>query len=324
LRAFQVAPGVFAVYLDLLYSRDVALPNLDPANDLGFEITFSFFDPLDPAQGGYFNGQSGDADLPALIDEVGAFWAGIPDQPDRPLEVFRIAFTATGIGTATFQGNPADDLPGNDVLLFNPPVAVPANEVLYGFAAVDILLDGSNGGGGEGEAMDVNRDGFISAIDALLVINNLNLHGSRPTGEGEAGGDIPVQRLDVNRDSYISAIDALLVINHLNGDAGLGEGEGEGESGAVREARPELDGSSGEILLTNQDSESILEEEQLFNSAARSQSNAAVDWRLNIGEESQADLSAVDADEISEEAWEALLEDLAEDALDALLDPEDR
>ena len=62
--------------------------------------------------------------MPAIIDEVGAFWEEIPDRPDLPLEVFRVTFTATGIGTATFDGNPADDLPGQDVLLFEPPMAV--------------------------------------------------------------------------------------------------------------------------------------------------------------------------------------------------------
>jgi hypothetical protein len=199
-------------------------------------------------------------------------------------------------------------------------MAVPASEILYGFAAVDIQ-GGLNGGGGEGEAMDVNLDGYISAIDALLVINNLNLHGSRALGEGESGGDIPLHRLDVNRDSVISAIDALLVINHLNGAAGLGEGEG--ESGLVTEIRPNLD-RDADILLTNQESESILEEEQLLNPATRSPSDATTDWRLIIGEESRPESSAIDAGEVNDEAWEALLRDLAEDALDALLDPEDR
>jgi hypothetical protein len=318
LRPFQIAPGAFAVYLDILYDRGLALPNLDPNNDLGFEIEFAPFDPLDLPQGGYFNGTSGEITVPSLVDEVGAFWAGIPDNPDRPLEVFRITFTATGAGTATFEGNPADDLPGNEVLLFEPPEAVPASQVIYGFDSVEIQEDGLGGGGGEGEPLDVNDDGHISAIDALLVINNLNVFGSRPLGEGEAGGDFPTHRLDVNRDSVISAIDALLVINHLNADLGLGEGEG--EAGALREARPDF-AVNADRVLTDQNSESILEEGRLSSGA--SPSDAATDWRLNVGEEGQTD-SALVVDEVDDDRWEALLENLAEDALDALLDPEDR
>ncbi len=319
LRPFQVAPGAFAVYLDILYDRGLALPNLDPDNEQGFDIEFSPFDPLDLPQGGYFNGRSGDAALPALVDEVGAFWAGIPDNPDRPLEVFRITFTATGVGTATFEGNPADDLPGNEVLLFEPPAVVPASQIIYGFDSVQIQQDGPSGG--EGEPLDVNDDGHISAIDALLIINNLNLHGSRPLGEGESGGDIPTHRMDVNRDSVISAIDALLVINHLNAD--LGSGEGEGGAADVREARPDLVLST-DLVLTDQVSESILEDGQDSSGVISSPSDSATDWRLNVGRASRPDSSAFDADEIDDERWEALLEDLAEDALDALFDPEDR
>lgn len=59
-------------------------------------------------------------------------------------------------------------------------------------------------------ALDVNADGHISAIDALLVINWLN---------ASALGDWPSVAspfLDVNGDLWISPLDALLVINRLN------------------------------------------------------------------------------------------------------------
>jgi Bacterial Ig domain/Bacterial pre-peptidase C-terminal domain/Dockerin type I domain/GEVED domain len=80
---------------------------------------------------------------------------------------------------------------------------------------------------------DVNADGFISPIDALLVISFLNTNGPRPV----AGLPAPPPYRDVNGDNNITAIDALLIIDHLNrrgrtSGAG-GEGEGltaEGES----------------------------------------------------------------------------------------------
>jgi hypothetical protein len=82
--------------------------------------------------------------------------------------------------------------------------------------------------------LDVNADGRVSAIDALLVINLLN----------EREGSINVNTLpppppyvDVNGDYRVSAFDALLIINELNlrssgGGANGGEGEGEPSSNA--------------------------------------------------------------------------------------------
>jgi hypothetical protein len=72
---------------------------------------------------------------------------------------------------------------------------------------------------------DVNGDGVVSPIDALLVINYLNRDGSGPVPEitGDQG---PPPYLDVNGDGFITPIDALLVINLLNrASASAGEGE---------------------------------------------------------------------------------------------------
>ena len=55
--------------------------------------------------------------------------------------------------------------------------------------------------------VDVNADGFVTAIDALLVINAIN-RGS------ELEGGPPY--LDVTGDSVLSARDVLLVINYIN------------------------------------------------------------------------------------------------------------
>jgi hypothetical protein len=61
---------------------------------------------------------------------------------------------------------------------------------------------------------DVNGDGLVSPIDALLVINALN--------DKQAGGLPPADRqpaapyVDVNGDGILAPVDALLVINALN------------------------------------------------------------------------------------------------------------
>lgn len=78
-------------------------------------------------------------------------------------------------------------------------------------------------------SLDVNNDGFVSAIDALIVINDLNFRGPRQLPNPPIPPLTPPPYLDVSRDNQVSAIDALLVINYLNSRQGNGEGEGEGE-----------------------------------------------------------------------------------------------
>jgi hypothetical protein len=79
---------------------------------------------------------------------------------------------------------------------------------------------------------DVNGDGFISPIDALLIINDLNLNGPRPLPPGSF---TPPPYLDVNGSNSVEPSDALQVINYLN-LMGNGEGplDGEGEGEAVQ------------------------------------------------------------------------------------------
>ena len=62
------------------------------------------------------------------------------------------------------------------------------------------------------DPMDVNGDGVVSAIDALLVINELNANGAHELGTFSE--EMPY--LDVNNDGHLSASDALRVINELN------------------------------------------------------------------------------------------------------------
>ncbi len=82
---------------------------------------------------------------------------------------------------------------------------------------------------------DVNGDGRVTPIDALLVINYINDNGpgAPPPNPGGSSGGEPNARPfypDVNGDGRVSPQDALLVINELNSrNPGSGNGEGEGE-----------------------------------------------------------------------------------------------
>jgi len=63
--------------------------------------------------------------------------------------------------------------------------------------------------------LDVNASGLVTALDALLVINELNAGGSRVLPAEQPVGQKP-RYIDTNNNGRLSAMDALLVINALN------------------------------------------------------------------------------------------------------------
>lgn len=77
---------------------------------------------------------------------------------------------------------------------------------------------------------DVNGDFYVTAMDALIIINELNRRGPRALN---VLTDFAPPYYDVNGDFNLNASDALAVINHLNslqfGGTGGASGEGEGE-----------------------------------------------------------------------------------------------
>jgi hypothetical protein len=83
---------------------------------------------------------------------------------------------------------------------------------------------------------DVNKDGFVTPIDALLVINyiGVNVGPGKLLPDGQlpprSPADIGIPPLvDVNDDGFVAPIDALRVVNFINLGDGEGEAEGEGE-----------------------------------------------------------------------------------------------
>ncbi len=86
---------------------------------------------------------------------------------------------------------------------------------------------------------DVNRDGRITPLDILQLINHLNSRSSV-----RFASDV-VDNFDVNRDGRITPLDILLIINHLNA-VHVGSGEGEDVS-----ATQKLPGSQLDALRTS-------------------------------------------------------------------------
>jgi hypothetical protein len=77
---------------------------------------------------------------------------------------------------------------------------------------------------------DVNADGYVTAMDALRIVNELNAGGARQLASSPAptitrfsfmaAGEPQTNYYDVNGDGYLTASDALAVFNSLNAAAG--------------------------------------------------------------------------------------------------------
>jgi len=91
--------------------------------------------------------------------------------------------------------------------------------------------------------VDVSGDGYVTPLDALLVVNDLNKNGSRSLAGTvrPAGGPY----LDVTGDKLASPLDVLLVINALNSASGEGEESPYGNQPAAGEGE-----ASGTSLAT--------------------------------------------------------------------------
>lgn len=130
------AAGVFAAYTDLLYSLQLVstVPNSDPNSNFNFET--SFFND-------YVNFQTGDATIPGIIDEFGAFSdRSVLNDPD-PTLLATITFNARSPGIAAFTPDPADNSPFSDSLLFDTPgSAVPIEQIRYIGTELEIVGDG--------------------------------------------------------------------------------------------------------------------------------------------------------------------------------------
>ncbi len=91
------------------------------------------------------------------------------------------------------------------------------------------------------EPRDVNGDGAITPIDALIVINRLNMPGDASLSDQSSDGE---SMIDVNGDRRVTPFDALQVLNHVNQAAALaGTGlppEGEFDDRDSSNESPEL------------------------------------------------------------------------------------
>lgn len=77
-------------------------------------------------------------------------------------------------------------------------------------SASDFAIDGRS------DPLDINRDGRVTALDSLMVINSLGQAGLATSSDGSAFSLSSDQdRLDVNGDGRVTSLDALVVVNAL-------------------------------------------------------------------------------------------------------------
>ncbi|WDQ16595.1 Ig-like domain-containing protein [Rhodopirellula sp. P2] len=199
---------VFAGFLDVLYDAGRIVPSdTISVDDFGFDVEFA--DEFNSSAAVGVNTRAG------LIDEFGSLRSdtGQPATGVSPL-LATLYFEAVAPGTATITGSPADRFPFQDTLLDDRDERVDPSQIVYDSLSFTIT--------GSGEPLqntnlpaDVNGDNLVTAIDALLVINELSRLDSAVAGEpGSANSSLYYH--DVNGDRRVSAIDALRVINYLN------------------------------------------------------------------------------------------------------------
>jgi len=202
--------GVYAAYADIFYPARVVGVTEDPIA----------FDEV------YANGRSGDANRAGLLNELGAF-GGLQTLGDGERLLASVSFVARRTGTAAFVVTPAGAI-GHEVLVYGEDRVVPARLVDWQGVQVQIV------GGWRNVELptDVNDDGRITALDALLGVNAINTRGVLRLEQTDLATTATVATVagvhfyDVNGDGYLTPEDTLHVINRLNagnGNPAVGE-----------------------------------------------------------------------------------------------------
>ena len=100
-----------------------------------------------------------------------------------------------------------------------------------------------------GNGLDVNADGSVSPIDALLIIIELDTNGSTVLPAPSAGNS-PPPYLDVNEDGIVAPNDVINVINFLNDNANGEAAEGE-FANSVNTTQSTLDSPAIQVPASN-------------------------------------------------------------------------
>ena len=131
------------------------------------------------------------------------------------------SYLFVGIPTGTYQVEVSP--PSNNYETVQPSTGIRSSSVVIGTPSthVDFALALSVWQN-QTQRYDVNNDGLISAIDVLIVINEINRNGARPLAGTTL---VPPPYYDVDGNRSIEPLDVLIVINYINAHPENGEGE---------------------------------------------------------------------------------------------------
>jgi large repetitive protein len=205
----DVETYVYAAFQDILYTQDLISPSTTLVGGAGYRFDFDvdFSSPYDQQAG------VGTARLPGVIDEFGSLDENQNgSNADNPSVVATLFFEANSAGTASVTGAPADNFPSQQTLVLDIDTPIEPERIKYGKLSFPI-----SGSALRNQSLpsDVNNDGDVSAIDALMVINYLRRTASRSSGESVVSTSSGSLYPDVNGDGDVTALDALHVINHI-------------------------------------------------------------------------------------------------------------
>jgi len=133
------------------------------------------------------------------------------------------SYALPGIPTGTYQVELTPQ--STSYQLVQPSTGLRSSSVVFGTpnTHVDFTLAASvSPWQNQANRFDVNNDGLISALDVLVIINEINRNEARPL---DGSGLSPIAYYDVDGNRSIEAIDVLIVINYINANPGQGEGE---------------------------------------------------------------------------------------------------
>lgn len=130
---FVSSPGVYAAYLDLLYNLQLVttVPSA-PGSRFDFDVTFF---------NNYDNLQLGDATVPGIIDEFGAFNSAFSMNQADPIRLASIRFAARSPGLATFTPDPAEGQLADTILFDTQGTPVPVERIRYVGTILEIVGD---------------------------------------------------------------------------------------------------------------------------------------------------------------------------------------
>ncbi len=168
-----------------------------------------------------------------LPRDAGEYFFWVSDQKaNNPANVFN-SYSPDPLGNdlfAQFGDELALPIFGN----FDPPTAI------ENFAEPNLLHRDES-------PMDVNGDGRVTALDALLVINVLNRFPNMPVGSPvRTYYSIGQVKADTSGDRMVTALDVLYIINTINRQT---RGSGEGEAAANSAYTSSVDQAFAELAV---------------------------------------------------------------------------